>query len=277
MLNREEVGEAAFEIGADAVGEAIGVGVGCAVAGPAGAVGGAVLGSVASHLLVATKHEFLSRLLSTKEQERIITVADLAKTKIEENLGKGRTPRDDGFFDKSAGERSTAEEIFEGTLLVAQREYEERKLPLIANLNANIAFDESVRPGIANRLLKFASELTVQEIVALKVIGEFLGRTGEGIYLSDDNNLKRRANRNLYGLENTAIASDILNLYRSGLVHSRSVIPDITRINPSDLYVGGYGVVLYDLMELHGMKLKRGEESAVVGYLAFAQSLMIKE
>ena len=41
--------------------------------------------------------------------------------------------RNDNFF-KNIDEYSSAEEILEGTLLVAQKEYEERKLQYIANL-----------------------------------------------------------------------------------------------------------------------------------------------
>lgn len=271
ILAKETVGEAAFEIGADAAGEVVGIGVGALVAGPAGAIGGAVLGSVASHALLSVKNEFLGRLLTAKEQQRVLSVADMTRSTIERNLNQGKTPRDDGFFDGSVDDRSSAEEIFEGTLIAAQREYEERKLPLLANLTANIAFDESISPGMANRLLKLAAELTYQEILVLRVLGLLEGYEKMGLYPSDGGIRKKEAYNGVDGLAAIAVASDVFSLYRSSLVYSTSAILDAGGINPSDLYIAGYGALLFNLMELGNMVYKDSEATSIYEFLVDAE------
>ena len=60
----------------------------------------------------------------------ITDVMDLAKEKIDENIKNNKKLREDDFFE-NVDNRSSAEEILEGTLMVAQKEYEERKLPYI--------------------------------------------------------------------------------------------------------------------------------------------------
>ena len=52
-------------------------------------------------------------------------------------------------------------------MLVAQKEYEERKLQYIANLYANIAFDDSISCEMADKLLKISSELTYRQLIIL--------------------------------------------------------------------------------------------------------------
>ncbi len=57
-------------------------------------------------------------------------------------------------------DRSTAEEIFEGVLLVAQRDYQEKKTKFYANFFANIAFEPFIDRALANFLLRVAERLT---------------------------------------------------------------------------------------------------------------------
>lgn len=53
-----------------------------------------------------------------------------------------------------------------------------------------------------------------------------------------------------FGLNNVSIASDIFDLYRKSLIFSLNAMLDAAGINPSTLTLGGYGVLLYNLMEL---------------------------
>lgn len=270
-MTRDTIYDSAFEIGADALGELVGAGVGGVVGGPVGAVGGAILGSVMSHTLIDVKEEFLGRLLSSKEQQRVVAVADMTKSVIERNLGQGKIPRNDGFFEGSVNERSAAEEIFEGTLIAAQREYEERKLQILANLNANIAFDESITLGIANRLIKLATELTYQEILVLRILGLLEGLERMGLYPGDGGIRKKKAYEGVSGIANIAVASDIFSLYRRSLVYSKSAILDAAGINPSELQIAGYGALLFNLMELGNMLYKESDAAIIYEFLVDAE------
>ena len=132
-MKKKEQMNTILEISGSAAGAAVGAVIGNAVAGPAGAIGGAVTGNIVESVFSWVRNEISNRLLSKQEEKRITNVMDLAKKKIESNFADNKKLRDDNFFDQ-VNDRSTAEEILEGTLLVAQKEYEERKLPYIATI-----------------------------------------------------------------------------------------------------------------------------------------------
>lgn len=239
MENKEQINTIS-EISGSAVGAMVGSGIGNAVAGPLGAIAGSVAGNVIEKVFAWAGNEISMRLLSRQEEKRIVNVMDLAKKKIESNLAKDKKLRDDDFFDQIS-DRSTAEEILEGTLLVAQKEYEERKLQYIANLYANIAFDEDISREIADRLIKVSSELTYRQLMIMSAVGfsQITGIKG-----------KKEAYKEVQGLNNVSIASETFDLYRKSLIFSSEAILDAGGINPSKLILGGYGALLYNLMEL---------------------------
>jgi hypothetical protein len=94
----------------------------------------------------------------------------LARDKIEENLREGVPLRNDDFFLRDEATRSSADEIMEGTLLAAQREHEERKIPYYANLIANLSFEPAVDRYTANLLLRTAQELSYRQLCILALV-----------------------------------------------------------------------------------------------------------
>lgn len=169
---KKEVVDTLSDVAGAATGSVVGAGIGTMVAGPIGAVGGAVAGSVVEKLFAWAGNEIKERFLSKQEEKRIADVMYLAKEKINNNFQSNKQLREDSFFD-GVDVKSSAEEILEGTLLSAQREYEERKIKYIANLYANIAFDDSISREMADRLLKISSELTYRQLIILSIIGFF--------------------------------------------------------------------------------------------------------
>ena len=146
-------------------GEVISAGIGVAVAGPPGAIGGAAIGALVSHV----GNELLRGILSKKETERVDQVIDSIKNTIKDNENAGKIIREDGFFLNDI-DRSSAEEICEGILISAQKEYEEKKINLLGRLYANIAYDKQVTREIANALIKQANSLTYQELKVIKYL-----------------------------------------------------------------------------------------------------------
>lgn len=132
----------------------VGGGAGAATGGSAAA---AALGAGAPLVirgLTWAVGEFRERVLGQREAFRVVRVVRLAKTKYEKNISEGYQLRSDDFFikDETTG-RSSVEEIIEGTLLAAQRDYEERKLAFYANLIANLPFEPALDRYTANLLL----------------------------------------------------------------------------------------------------------------------------
>lgn len=239
-MKKEERINTISEVSGSAAGAAVGAVIGSVVAGPVGAIGGAVTGNIIERIFSWAGNEISNRLLSKQEEKRITNVMDLAKKKIENNFADNKKLRDDDFFEQ-VNDRSTAEEILEGTLLVAQKEYEERKLPYIANLYANIAFDKNISREMADTLIKISSDLTYRQLMILSAVGfsQITGIKG-----------KEEKYTEVRGLNNVSIASEIFDLYRKSLIFSSELILDAGGINPSKLILGGYGALIYNLMEL---------------------------
>ncbi len=260
-MKNDEVVKSISEIGIDVTETAIATGVGLAMAGPAGAIGGAFVGSLCAQTLKQLRDEFISRGLSKKEHKRVSMVLDQAQNLIAQKLEKGQKVREDDFFSQDGANTSSAEELLEATLIAAQREYEERKLPYLAKLYANIGFDASISRPIANYLIKLSSEITYRQIIIIQMLG-FAQKISNSLEIREN-----RTEGTVHGLENVGIATEVFDLYRKGIIFSKYIILDVAAVNPRNLELGGYGALLYNLMECD--KLSEGDETvAVMKFLA---------
>lgn len=226
-----------------------GAGIGAMIAGPAGVAGGALAGTAIEKVFQCIGKEIQERFLSKSESKKIGTVYSCAREKIEINLNSGKVLRNDNFFSKKTNDRSSSEEILEGTIFAAQREHEEKKLPYLANLYANINFDSTINRQMANQLIKIASNITYRQIVILCVVGSY--------QTNRITTPKRRESTfsGIGGYDKISIASEIFDLYQSSLLFSKSAILDAAGFVPAQLEVSGNGALLYNLMELFTMPL----------------------
>jgi hypothetical protein len=151
---------------------AVGAIIGGLIAGPEGSVAGAAAGGAIGETLKVSIEEFASRALSDREQTRVGAVIDYAAFTIQERLERGDKPRDDGFFDFDETQRSEAVELFEGVLLRAKNENQEKKLPYLGKLFANTAFRPDIPPSLAAFLLKAAEDLSYQQFCYLSLAGK---------------------------------------------------------------------------------------------------------
>lgn len=239
---------------ASAMGGAIAGGMVGLVGGPAGVIVGVFAGSVVGNVLERAGKEIKDRLLSKSEEKKIQTVYDLTREKIQKRMGEGKSVRNDGFF--SNDERSGADEVFEGLMFAAQKEAEEKKLPYMANLFSNIAFDKTISREEANQLIKVAQEVSYRQLVIMQIIIFFqLGRNTFGKLNPSPETPRETAYGSVNGYDNISILTEINDLYRKGIVHSSSIIFDVASINPSQLILAGVGVQLYRLMELDKVPL----------------------
>lgn len=232
------------DIGGSVAGALAGAGIGAVIAGPVGVAGGAIAGTAIEKVIQRIGQEIQERFLSKSESRKIGTVYSCAKEKIEVNLKSGKNLRNDDFFSQKVNDRSSSEEILEATIFAAQHEHEEKKLPYLANLYANINFDPTINRQMANQLIKVASDITYRQLVILYVIGAY--------QLNPQLVPKRRNTEfnSIRGYEKISIASEIFDLYRHSLVFSKKVILDTSGFTPSLLEISGNGALLYNLMEL---------------------------
>jgi hypothetical protein len=156
-------------IGSEIASAMTGAGVGLVVAGPPGALAGAAISPVLERAFLKLAKDFHQRVLSHREEVRIgATLAhtiESARTHSE----KDEEIRGDDFFEVgTAGvDRSAAEEILEGVLITAAREYEERKLRHYGSLMSSIAFQENIDLAQANLLLRLARDLSYRQLCIL--------------------------------------------------------------------------------------------------------------
>lgn len=269
-MENNKIGNDISEVSISVVETAISTGISLAMGGLTGTMSGALAGSIVTQILKNLRDEFVSRHLSRKENSRVNAVIDQAQIFITQKLENGQSVREDDFFKSDGDNISSAEELLEATLVSAQREYEERKLPYLAKLYANIVFDSSISRPIANYLIKLSSEISYRQIIIIQMIG-YAQKIADSLEIREN-----RTSGIVEGLENVAIATEIYDLYRKGIIFSKQIILDVVAVNPINLELGGYGALIYNLMELD--QFSEGNESiAVMEFLAGKEHVSIKK
>jgi hypothetical protein len=127
-----------------------------------GAAGGAAITTAIKIAL-----DFARRPLTHTQEARLATFFSQTVRKIQENLESGRELRSDNFFHGQPGKRSIAEEIAEGIFTAARNTHEDNKVPFLANLNANLAFDQDIDLSFANYLVRQADNMSYRQICLL--------------------------------------------------------------------------------------------------------------
>jgi hypothetical protein len=160
------LGRQIIEAGCQLAGVTSGTVLGLYAGGPDGAIAGAAAGSA----LTTALREFAQRWLGPSEKRRIGAALLSADVMYRDRIAAGHHLRDDGWFYERPGGRSAVDEIVEGTLSIAQREHEERKVKYYGYLLANLGFEPNVDEYLANWLLQLADELTWSQLVLLAMI-----------------------------------------------------------------------------------------------------------
>ncbi|MFS2242760.1 hypothetical protein [Microbacterium sp. OR16] len=130
-----------------------------------GAIGAVLGGSVASAL-----GEMTDRVLSQREAARVGAVLIMARDEVLAHIANGRAVRGDALMRERVQGRAPIDEVIEHVLRVAQKTYEERKLPYVAAALANIATDSSIDERTAHRLLSELERASWPKLVALAAV-----------------------------------------------------------------------------------------------------------
>lgn len=163
-LSRELI-ESGSELSGAMAGAAIGL-----IGGPPGALAGAAAGVALTHTFRWVGSELRQRVLGPREEVRVGGAYAIALARIDERIHEGE-PLRPGFAEEQSKRRSVAEELLEGTLLMAARSYEERKIPLLGRMYASLAMTWDITTGYAHFLLRLADRLTYRQLVMLAIVG----------------------------------------------------------------------------------------------------------
>jgi hypothetical protein len=226
-------------VGSEIAGGVAGAAIGLFAAGPAGAIAGGAAGPLITHTLRALAVELKQRVLAQREEVRVGATIAYAAVKIQQKIEAGEQIRQDAFFHEQPDDRSAAQEIFEGVLLIAQREYQEKKLTFYGNLLASLAFRPDVGRDLANALIRQAEGMSYRQICLLSLCirkGEFPTQTEEQLSPT------KRDEPSWLSLEGEA-----------NILHQHNILGGL---QGADGYyaVLPFGKLLYDLMELEDLE-----------------------
>lgn len=158
------------------------------------------------------------RTLGNREARRIGSLSEIAAEEIRRQIDSNRSLRTDGFFDRYTDDRSAADELFEGVLLVAQREHEEKRLHLLSKTMARFAFSPSIDRSECNFLIRLAERLSYRQFCLLSLFNPDK---------RDSYNLRTDIKSNPWSLVDNdprvGVLQDILELHRLTLVQQKSL------------------------------------------------------
>lgn len=160
------------ETGSEISGGIGGTVIGGLIVGPMGTIIGGVCGPIITKAFKVIGAEIKKRILGSREEIRIGAAYTFAIEKINENESKGLQIRNDDFFEEKEGKRPASEEILEGIIISAQREYEEQKVRFLGYLYANICTDTAVSKEMANQLIRTANLLSFQQFCMLQLLDQ---------------------------------------------------------------------------------------------------------
>ncbi len=160
MAENVDMVVALIKDGAPIAGAAAGGALGFILGGPGGAAVGGAIGAS----LTKVTEDMAMRALSYRERIRVGAAASFAMDFIRERLAAGDLPREDRFFENFEYGASTADEIFDGVLVKARNDHEERKARHYGKFFSNVAFDEKCSRSEANYLLHLLDRLTFRNL-----------------------------------------------------------------------------------------------------------------
>lgn len=258
--------ESLLDLGSSVTSSVAGTLIGFLLGNLPGAVAGAIIASGAKKVL----YDIAIRVLSPREKLRVADTAKFAIEKIISNLQSDIKPRDDGFFSDIGEGRSHAEEIFEGVLLKAKSEHEEKKTKILGTVFANIAFSKGFSIGEANHLLQIVEDLTYRQLCILSLVEK---KTYGSIKLTEKDYQEFRQSDEVVSHETISILQEIFQIYNFGIVTGKGdfsgTIEDFLSwhdIVPNHLVLSELGKRYCKVMGLHDIPDKEIEE--IVGYLS---------
>lgn len=131
--------------------------------------GDAIAGAAVGQVFTSVGEDFVSRVLSPREEARIETTMRLALARLNRALeDDGAELRTDGLFEPGA----EGDEIFEGVLNAARNAYEERKIPYIANVFVWVAVSPHIDARTAHAVITEAEAISWAQMCLLALVAE---------------------------------------------------------------------------------------------------------
>lgn len=227
--------------GSKLIGPATGVYLGIVTSNPSGII----LGSAIGEAISLSINDFSNRVLSEKEKNNISIIEAFSIAKILENQETKGEPNKKYFSNLKSG---NAQELYEGVLITAKNNYEDKKLEHIAYFYANIIYTADIEPQLSHLLLSTLQSLNFKQLSILSIAGQ-----------------QEKYTKNLAGLEEInkrhdwyqtrIIQNEISNLMQNGLLHpvNDALITHVSSRHLNKCKLSPVGEILFNLAELNKM------------------------
>ena len=198
--------------------------------------------------------DFLNRVLSPRQETRILTASALAVDFVDKRLKSEETLRNDGFFSEGTISRSDAVEVVDSMLFAVEDDPQEKKIQYMAHLIENASFNSSITADTACYYLKVFGDLTYRQICMINLA---LRRRKEILPLRDKSWVDLGGNMKID--EDAVVLQELINMHIRGYISlqfssNRSNLPlafsELTVI-PSSLEAGIMIRNFYVHMNLH--------------------------
>ena len=158
--------------------------------------------------------DFLSRVLSPRQEQRVLTAAALAVDYIEKRLqNPDEQLRTDGFFSEGTIARSDAQEVVDSMLFTVEDDPQEQKIPYMAHLIENAAFRSSLSADTVCYYLKVFGDLTYRQVCMINIA---VGEKKAFLPFRDKSWIQLGGNMKID--EDAVILHELINMYIKGYV-----------------------------------------------------------
>lgn len=237
------------ETGAEISGSIAGSVIGGLLAGPPGMIIGGATGPLLSKALKQVGNEIQQRLISPWEEIRIGAALTFALNKLNENQKSGMQIRTD-IFEAKDHQRSDSTEIFEGIIINAQKEYEERKIKFLGCLFANICTNPNISKEHASQLIKTLSNSSYRQLCIMQY---FQTKKANGFSSTPIKDLSKNDSNTKF-IKKGDLIIEIRDLHQKGLLTILSRINLIddnsSPIELDDINVSDSGILFCEMLSL---------------------------
>lgn len=258
--NNNNLGKVKYviQMGAAITGGAAGAALGLITANPLGVIALGALGAGIGKAL----EDVAERVYSNREKTRIGAAATFTINKIDEEIQSGKSFRQDEFFKQHDYYRSPADELFEGMLLAAKNEHEERKIKTISNVFSNSVFMPNISVGEVNHMLRIVQNLSYRQMCVLSLFHR--KNLIEGLKLSETNFLDQEHLLEELSTDSISLRQEIYELYHMGLVNKFSsaknpkdfiALLSWDSVVPNNMVLSDFGERCYELMGLYELPI----------------------
>lgn len=207
-----------------------------------------VSGSAVGAILPEVLNDFSERVLSRREKIKVGAVTQFAVEKILINLNAGKIINLEFTNSIKEEHRTSAEELYEGILIKAKNEAQEKKIKHIGAIYGNCIFVEDITSEDVNHLLSAVGGLTYRKLSIIALYGRKKEIFPEKNIMVDPYSWYPNVS---FHLSTQAILQDLFELGNQGIVDLKSLLAtNHLHLWPAKFELSQLGQKYFELMSL---------------------------